>query len=92
MLRIRSGSVKIGLVVGAYVVGLLLTLLVAASAGATASMVFLVMAVCLVVLYLTRTFRGEHESDAPRPWWRMTAAPTSGFVFGTVFIRLHRCC
>ena len=39
MRRIRSGPVKIGLVVGAYVVGFLLALLVAASAGMTASMV-----------------------------------------------------
>lgn len=86
MRRIRSGPVKIGLVVGAYVVGFLLALLVAASAGMTASMVFLVAAVCLVVLYFTRMFRGEDESDAPRLWWKMTAAPTSGFLFGTIFI------
>ncbi|WP_421734957.1 hypothetical protein [Cellulomonas sp.] len=42
----------------------------------------------LVVGFAARNFRdAEIESlEAPREWWRMTARPLSGFVFGALFL------
>lgn len=45
--------------------------------------------VALMVLLFAgavRTFRGRGEPVAPpRPWWRMTARPTAGFLLGSFF-------
>jgi uncharacterized membrane protein YfcA len=42
--------------------------------------------VALLVLFAARVFRGRTETtDEPRPWWRMTGAPTAGFILGVLF-------
>jgi uncharacterized membrane protein YfcA len=42
--------------------------------------------VLLLILLAGRVFRGAREpGDQPRPWWRMTGAPTAGFVLGAIF-------
>lgn len=44
------------------------------------------IAIVGVVLYCTRNFRGDNEEiQPPREWWRMTARPMSGFIFGAFF-------
>jgi len=41
----------------------------------------------LVIGVAVRSFRGRGEAIAPpRPWWRMTARPTAGFVLGSFYI------
>lgn len=39
------------------------------------------------IYYATRIFRGPGELlNEPRPWWRMTARPTAGYVLGAVML------
>ncbi|MDJ0350774.1 hypothetical protein [Cryobacterium sp. PH29-G1] len=86
-LRITSTSTKIGYVVAAYVVGPLIVLFVALVAGPPLAAAATVMLLLAVVGFAVRTFRGEGEPvAAPRAWWRMTAQPTSGFVFSALFL------
>ncbi|HEX4058703.1 MAG TPA: hypothetical protein VHX87_10370 [Galbitalea sp.] len=42
--------------------------------------------VLLMILLAGRVFRGATEpGNEPRPWWRMTGAPTAGFLLGVIF-------
>ena len=37
------------------------------------------------LVFAVRVFRGADENiAAPRPWWKMTARPTAGFVLGAL--------
>lgn len=74
---------------------LLLCLLVGALCAAVTSLVplsgaaygLLVAGLFTVGIYaLTRLFRGDQESDAPRPWWRMTGRPTAALLLGLFFL------
>lgn len=42
----------------------------------------------VVTGYAVRNFRDPdvEPCEAPREWWRMTARPTSGYVFGSIFL------
>ncbi|MGV8968486.1 MAG: hypothetical protein ACOH2F_19655 [Cellulomonas sp.] len=84
--RITTDATKIGYVV-ACSVGAPLLLLLAAPVLGSAELVILAYGLYLgVIAFAVRTFRGENELLAPpRPWWRMTARPRSGYIFGALF-------
>jgi len=94
-IRITSNESKVGVVIGGWVIGLLVALGVGAAvgglagtdAGVATGMVLLYLTPIVVVVFCVRTFRGPSEPVAPpRPWWRMTERPTSGFVVGALFL------
>jgi hypothetical protein len=84
-LRITSAGGKVGFFVAGYVglfcPGLFPALLFNFTVGA----------VIYVVLFLvwatlgTRCFRGDGEPvEPPRPWWKLTAKPTAGWILATL--------
>ncbi|MGO4595038.1 hypothetical protein AB4Z18_14580 [Leifsonia sp. 2TAF2] len=87
-MRVRNGATKAALIAAgsalAVIVGITVELTTYSGWGVIASCGIVVV----LVLILTRLFRGENESDAPRQWWRMTADPTAGFVLvGWLFVQ-----
>lgn len=87
-IRIRSAGTKVATCVVGSVVILLLGLLLAGTVGSNGWAIALVGAVASValVVFCARTFRGPDETDAPRPWWKMTGAPVWAFTFGALFL------
>lgn len=82
--RIRSGSAKIGLAVSVVILVTFLAFgvgLVDFEAGYALALVVTVAAVVIS----SRIFRGAAESDGPRKWWVMTAAPASSVVLAVLF-------
>lgn len=85
--RITSNGTKTGYVVVSYLIALLVALAVVLTAGFTAAAAVWGILLVVCVGGAVRSFRGESESrEAPRAWWRMSARPTSGFVFAVLFL------
>ncbi|WP_025156339.1 hypothetical protein [Leifsonia aquatica] len=84
-MRVRTPVAKAGLIVAGYAGVVLAVIPVAVSTTAAWGVATGSGIVLLLVLALTRVFRGENESDAPRAWWRMTARPAAGYVLGLGF-------
>ena len=85
LMRVRNGASKSAFVVAGYALALVIGLVIESSTGSGWGVVVSSWIVLLLVLVLTRLFRGENESDAPRAWWRMTASPTAGYVLSGLF-------
>lgn len=85
-MRIRNGSAKAAFVIGGYLVSVVSGTIVELAFGPGRGVIVSGMIALVVVLWLTRCFRGENESDAPRSWWRMSAHPTAGFVLAGWFL------
>ncbi|TFB90695.1 hypothetical protein E3O44_03670 [Cryobacterium algoricola] len=84
-IRITSTSTKIAYVVASCVVFMLGAALAIGLPSSAIPVVAGVLAL-IVVGFAVRTFRGEGEPvEQRRPWWKMTARPTSGFVFALLF-------
>ncbi|MBF4588875.1 hypothetical protein [Curtobacterium sp. VKM Ac-1395] len=86
--RITTAQAKVGYVVAASVIGILLTLLLFAF-GLPDVVVPLVAAIGFVLMVGigVRVFRGDDEPVAPpRAWWRMTARPFAGFLLAAYFV------
>ncbi|ROP63658.1 MULTISPECIES: hypothetical protein [unclassified Curtobacterium] len=86
--RITTAQAKVGYVVGATVVEVLLALLLWAIGLPDAAVPFL-SAIGLVAMVVVgvRLFRGEDEPvEPPRAWWRMTARPFAGFLLAAYFV------
>ncbi|OII31738.1 hypothetical protein BIU98_08290 [Curtobacterium sp. MMLR14_010] len=86
--RITTAQAKVGYVVGATVVEVLLALLLFALGVPDVAVPFLA-AVGLVAMVVVgvRVFRGDDEPVAPpRAWWRMTARPFAGFLLAAYFV------
>lgn len=86
--RITTAHAKVGYVVAATVIGILLTLLLFAF-GLPDSVVPLIAAIGFVLMVGigVRVFRGDDEPVAPpRAWWRMTARPFAGFLLAAYFV------
>jgi len=86
--RITTAPAKVGYVVAASVIGILLTLLLFAF-GLPDVVVPLVAAIGFVLMVGigVRVFRGDDEPVAPpRAWWRMTARPFAGFLLAAYFV------
>ena len=83
--RITSTSTKIAYVVASFVIFFLGAALAVGLPSSAVPVVAGVLAL-IVVGFAVRTFRGEGEPVTEgRPWWKMTARPTSGFVFALLF-------
>ena len=86
--RITTAQAKVGYVVAASVIGILLTLLLFAF-GLPDVVVPVVAAIGFVLMVGigVRVFRGDDEPVAPpRVWWRMTARPFAGFLLAAYFV------
>ncbi|WP_267419485.1 MULTISPECIES: hypothetical protein [unclassified Curtobacterium] len=86
--RITTAQAKVGYVVAATVIGILLTLLLFAF-GLPDVVVPLLAAIGFVLMVGigVRVFRGDDEPVAPpRAWWRMTARPFAGFLLAAYFV------
>lgn len=86
--RITTAQAKVGYVVAAAVIGILLTLLLFAF-GLPDAVVPLIAAIGFVLMVGigVRVFRGDDEPVAPpRAWWRMTARPFAGFLLAAYFV------
>ena len=84
--RIRNGSVKATLIIVGYAFALLVGFTVGLTTHSGWGVATSVGIVVVLVLVLTRLFRGENESDAPRRWWRVTAHPTAGYLLAIWFL------
>lgn len=84
-MRVRNGATKAILIIIGYALAMLVGIAVGTVALLEWGVVASVAIVLLVVLVLTRVFRGENESDAPRAWWRMTANAPAGFALSGWF-------
>jgi hypothetical protein len=85
-LRVRNGSTKAMLVIVGYAFSILAGIAVEVATHSGWGVVMSSGIVLVFVLVLSRLFRGENESDEPRPWWRMTAYPTAGYVLAGWFL------
>jgi hypothetical protein len=86
--RIVTADRKVGYFFIASVFEMFVVVVTVVTLGSLAGALIAVPLQFLLAGFAVRNFRDEEiESvDEPRPWWRMTARPTSGFVFGALFI------
>lgn len=89
-MRIYDPCAKCGVILAGWFIGglilnmLLLTLF---PSGLEELSEFIYVAVVAVCIYgLTRIFRTEGETPAPRPWWQMTGRPTAAFILALYFL------
>lgn len=84
-MRISAPSTQAGIVVVAVVlmpmIGVALTVVTPWWGAA-----WMLLAMTALVVFSARTFRGAQESTAPRPWWRMTAAPLASALLSAAFL------
>lgn len=84
-MRISAPSAQAGIVVVAVVlmpmIGVTLTVMTPWWGAA-----WMLVAMAALVVFAARTFRCAGESTAPRPWWRMTAAPLSSALLSAAFL------
>ena len=86
MVRIVRNTTKVAVITAATVVALLLGLQ-AESLVTTSGAIVTPILMTAAIVFMARTFRGDDEPVAPpRPWWRATAKPTSGFVVSALLI------
>ncbi|WP_020075938.1 hypothetical protein [Cryocola sp. 340MFSha3.1] len=84
-MRVRDTSTKAISIIAGYALAVLAAITVGLSTQSAWGVVAGSVIVLLLVLVLSRLFRGENESDAPRSWWRMTARPPAGYALGCWF-------
>lgn len=86
--RITTAQAKVGYVVGATVVEVLLALLLFALGMPDGAVPFLsALGLIAMVVVGVRLFRGDDEPvEPPRAWWRMTARPFAGFLMAAYFV------
>lgn len=83
-MRIKTPSTKVGYLV-VVVMGLTLTVIPLAAISYELGFAWAVIALVAAVVVAARTFRGVGESDAPRPWWKMTSSRGSGILLSVLF-------
>ncbi|MFD1713794.1 hypothetical protein ACFSBZ_04855 [Amnibacterium flavum] len=54
--------------------------------GLLAGAVAIVLVGTAAVVVCARNFRVEGESDAPRPWWKLTGQPLAGYFVGLIAV------
>ena len=86
--RIVSADAKVGYFFIATLFAVFVVGVTWATLGSLAGTLIVVPLQFLLAGFAVRNFRDEEieSPDEPRSWWRMTARPTSGFVFGALFI------
>ncbi|RUQ21773.1 hypothetical protein [Kocuria sp. HSID16901] len=81
--RVRSGLSKALLILASLAIAVALGTIVGPAAGSDVTLVSWIIEIPLIYV-LTRIFRGANESDAPRPWWQLTARSTASLMLGGV--------
>lgn len=86
-MRVYSWPAKIGLFIAGSAVISTLTNLVLFPFGLSDSALAQISSVVsgIYIYFLTRIFRAEGETPAPRPWWQMTGRPTAAFWLALYF-------
>ncbi|KJQ55603.1 hypothetical protein [Microbacterium sp. SA39] len=84
-MRIRTPSTKVGYLL-IVAVGITLTAIPLAAISFELGFAWAVIALVAAVAVAARTFRGAGESDAPRPWWKMTSSRGSGILLSVLFL------
>lgn len=88
-MRIYDPYAKCGVILaGWFIGGLILNMLLSTlfPDGSEDISEFIYVTVVAVCIYgLTRIFRAEGETPAPRPWWQMTGRPTAAFILALYY-------
>jgi hypothetical protein len=84
-MRIYDGSTKAISVILGYALAIVSGFLVGIAFAPSWGVIVGTAVLLVVIVALTRWFRGENESREPRAWWRMTARPTAGYVLAAWF-------
>ncbi|WP_420366028.1 hypothetical protein AAEP80_03940 [Curtobacterium sp. L3-7] len=87
-IRITTAQAKVGYVVGAVIVEVMLALLLWAIGLPDGAVPFLsALGLVALVVVGVRLFRNEGEPvEPPRAWWRMTGRPFAGFLLAAYFV------
>lgn len=87
-IRITTAQAKVGYLVGAVIVEVLLALLFWAIGLPDGAVPFLsAVGLVAIVVVGVRVFRNEGEPvEPPRAWWRMTGRPFAGFLLAAYFV------
>lgn len=83
-MRIKTPTAKVGYLLVVIVV-ITLTVIPLTIVNFTLGFVWAVMSVVSAVVVAARTFRGPAESDAHRPWWKMTSTRGSSNLLSVLF-------
>lgn len=83
-MRIKTPSAKVGYLL-VVIVGITLTVIPLTPVSFGLGFAWATVAVVAAVVVAARTFRGVGESDAPRPWWKMTSTRGSGILLSVLF-------
>lgn len=85
--RITSASAQTNYVFVGFGAGIFLAAAIALIESLEAASVFWGLFSVVWIGFAARSFRGEGEAVEPsRPWWRMTAGPTTGFIVAGLYI------
>lgn len=85
-MRVRNGATKAALTIATCAAAFLTGTVIEVASGSGWGVAAGVLIMVAGVAWLTRSFRGGDESDAPREWWRMTASPAAGYVLSAWFL------
>ncbi|MHA7172170.1 hypothetical protein [Arthrobacter monumenti] len=80
-----SNATKVNYLVFGWIFSIFLGVAVTLIAGAAVGIVTVLALTLAMVAIFVRIFRGEGEPLTPRPLWKLTAKPTSGFVVAAIF-------
>lgn len=84
-MRVKTPTGKIGYLLIVAIV-ITLTVIPLASFSLEVGFVWGLLLIVGAVIAAARTFRGPHEADAPRPWWKMTSTRWSGALLCVLFL------
>ena len=83
-MRIKAPAAKVGYLL-VVAVGITLTVIPLAAISFELGFAWALASVVASVVVAARTFRAAAESDAPRPWWKMTGGRGSGVLLSALF-------
>ncbi|MGO2643132.1 hypothetical protein [Brevibacterium aurantiacum] len=84
-MRIKTPAGKVGYLL-VVAVGVTLIGIPLAAISFELGFAWATVALLVGVVVAARTFRGADESDAPRPWWKMTSTRGSGILLSVLFL------
>ncbi|MFB8187875.1 hypothetical protein ACFC14_01040 [Microbacterium sp. NPDC055988] len=84
-MRIKEPSAQVGYLL-VVVIGVTLTVIPLMVVNFDLGFAWAVVSLIAAVAVAARTFRGREESDAPRPWWKMTSTRAGGIVLSALFL------
>ncbi|MGO4490192.1 hypothetical protein [Microbacterium sp. 2RAF4] len=84
-MRIKTPAAKVGYLL-VFVIGITLTAFPLAAISYELGFAWATVALVAAVVVAARTFRGAGESDAPRPWWKMTSTRGSALLLSAFFL------